>query len=199
MRGILMRQRTVSLLLGIGIFLALQGLGWCAEGGEHGGGHGLNWGDFLLRVFNFAILLALMVKLLKKPLSNFFATRREDIQKLLTELQAKRLEAERVSSEYKTKLSALDDQTKEIVAELLSEGEAEKQKIIDAAKRQAEYIKQQAQLAAQQEIKIAREKLQEEVAELSVAAAEDILRKHIKAEDQDRLVKDFMTRVVEAK
>ncbi|MGV8073643.1 MAG: hypothetical protein AB2L11_03635 [Syntrophobacteraceae bacterium] len=194
-----MRQRTVSLLLGTGIFLALYGLGWCSEGGEHGGGHALNWSDFLLRSLNFVIVVAILVKLLKKPLVNFLATRREDIRELLEQLQAKRLEAEKVAAEYQAKLSTLDDQTKQIVAELLAEGESEKQKIIDAAKKQAEYIKQQAQLAAQQEIKIAKERLQEEIAELSVAAAEDILRKKIKAEDQDRLVKDFMTRVVEAK
>jgi F-type H+-transporting ATPase subunit b len=54
-------------------------------------------------------------------------------------------------------------------------------------------------LAAQQEVKAARDKLQEEVAALSIAAAEEILRKKMRADDQDRLVKDFMTRVVEAK
>jgi F0F1-type ATP synthase membrane subunit b/b' len=32
-----------------------------------------------------------------------------------------------------------------------------------------------------------------------VAAAEDILRKNIRAKDQDRLVQEFMTKVVEAK
>ena len=194
-----MKHRTASLLLGAGVILALHGLGWCSEGGEHGGGHGLNWWDFTLRLLNFVILLAVMVKLLKKPLGNFLATRREDIQKLLEELKAKRLEAEKTTAEFKSKLAALDDQTKQIVDELLTEGEAEKQRIIDAAKKQAEYIKQQAEIAAQQEIKAARDRLQEEVSELSVAAAEEILRKKIKAEDQDRLVKDFMTRVVEAK
>lgn len=78
-------------------------------------------------------------------------------------------------------------------------GEAERQKIIDTANKQAEYIKQQAQLSIQQEIKAAKESLQEEVGELTVAAAEKLLRKHLKPADQDRLVRDFMTRVVEAK
>ncbi len=206
-----MRLKSLSLLLGAGLVIALQGAAWCSGGGAEGAAaahataehaaaaHHLNWWDFTLRTANFVILLAILVKLLKKPIGNFLVSRREDIQKLLAELQDKQKEAAAVSAEYKAKLAMLDEETKKIVAELLSEGEAEKQKIIQAAERQAAYIKQQAEIAVQQEIKAAREKLQEEVAELSVAAAEKLIRKSMKADDQDRLVKDFMKRVVEAK
>lgn len=196
--GSVMRVKSISVLLGLGLLLTFQGLGWCSEAGGHGSGH-LNWWDFALRTINFAILVAVLVKLLKKPITGFLTTRREDIQKLLAELEAKKQEADKVSAEYRSRLAALDAETKKIVDELLTEGEAEKQKILAAAERQAEYIKQQAQLAAQQEIKVAREKLQEEIADLSVAAAAELLKKHMKAKDQDHLVKDFMTRVVEAK
>jgi F-type H+-transporting ATPase subunit b len=194
-----MGKKTVSFLLGAGAVLALQGIAWCSEGGAHDGGHGLNWFDFALRTGNFAILAFILYRLLSKPLSGFLVSRREDIQKLLADLASKKREAEEISAQYKSKLAALDEETKKIVAELLAEGETEKSKIIAAAEKQADYIRQQAQLAAQQEIKAARDKLQEEIADLSIAAAEEILRKNLKADDQDRLVKDFMKRVVEAK
>jgi F-type H+-transporting ATPase subunit b len=194
-----MRMKTVSFLLGAGAVLVFQGIAWCAGGGAQDGGHGLNWFDFALRTGNFAILAFILYKLLSKPISNFLVSRREDIQKLLADLEAKRREAEEVSAQYRARLAALDVETRKIVDELLAEGESEKSKILAAAEKQAEYIRQQAQLAAQQEVKVARDKLQEEIAELSIAAAEEILRKKIKADDQDRLVKDFMTRVVEAK
>jgi F-type H+-transporting ATPase subunit b len=194
-----MRMKTVSFLLGAGAVFALQGIAWCSEGGAQAGGHGLNWFDLALRTGNFAILVFILYRLLSKPISNFLVSRREDIQKLLADLDAKKREAEEISAQYRSRLAALDEETKKIVNELLAEGEAEKAKIISAAEKQAEYIRQQAQLAAQQEVKAARDKLQEEVAELSIAAAEEILRKKMRADDQDRLVKDFMTRVVEAK
>lgn len=194
-----MRMKTVSFLLGAGAVLAIQGIAWCSEGGAHDGGHGLNWFDFALRTGNFAILAFILYKLLSKPLGNFLVSRREDIKKLLADLEAKKREAEEISAQYKSKLAALDEETKKIVNELLAEGEAEKAKIIAAAEKQADYIRQQAQLAAQQEVKAARDKLQNDIADLSIAAAEEILRKKLKADDQDRLVKDFMKRVVEAK
>jgi F-type H+-transporting ATPase subunit b len=196
-RGYEMREKGALPLLCAASLLALQGICWASEGGGHGGG--LNWMDFVYRFVAFVILVAILVKLLKKPICTFFRSRREEIQQLLADLEAKRLESEQRSAEYKAKLAALEDETKKIVAELVVEGEAERQKIIDAALKQADYIKQQAQLAIQQEIKAAKESLQEEIGELTVAAAEKLLRKNLKPADQDRLVRDFMTSVVEAK
>ena len=99
----------------------------------------------------------------------------------------------------RAKLASLEEDTRKIVDELIAEGEAERKKIIEAAHREAEYIQQQAQVAIQQEIQAARDSLKDEVAELSVAAAQDIIQKQMQAEDQQRLVREFMTKVVEAK
>ena len=198
MRGGKMRARSLSLLLALGLPIAMCGLSWASEAGGQGG-HGLNWTDFMLRLLNFVILVAVLTKLLKKPLVNFFTSRRESIQKLLEELELKRTAAEEKSAEYRAKMATLEGETKRIVEDLIAEGELERQKIIEGAKKQAEYIKQQAQLAIQQEVKFAKETLQSEIAEMSVAAAEELLRKNMKSEDQDRLVRDFMTKVVEAK
>ena len=76
-----------------------------------------------------------------------------------------------------TRLASLEEDTKRIVDELIAEGEVEKKKIIEAAHREAEYIQQQAQMAIEQEIQAARDSLKDEVADLSVAAARDIIRK----------------------
>ena len=168
---------------------------WAAESG----GHALNWTDFMLRFLNFAIMLAILVKLLKKPIANFFKSRTENIEKLLEELEAKKRAAEAKAAEYKSRLDRLEQETGQIVDEYVQEGEREKQKIVDAAAKQAEYIKQQARFAIQQEMKAARESLQEEIAELSVAAAENLLKKNIRPADQQRLVEEFTIKAVEAK
>ncbi|NLI80235.1 MAG: F0F1 ATP synthase subunit B [Deltaproteobacteria bacterium] len=187
----------MSLLLGAGLLLALSGL--ASASGEGGHGAHLNWADFFTRTLVFAVLVGLIVKLTRKPIAGFFSSRKEQIQKLLAELEVKIKEAEEKSSEYAAKLAALDAEASKIMAEYVAEGEAEKQRIIDSAKRQADYIREQAQIAIQQEIKAARESLQGEIADLSVAAAEELLRKSIAGDDQERLVREFMTRVAEAK
>ncbi len=158
-----------------------------------------NWTDFAYRVVATTIVVVVLVKLLKKPLVNFLNSRREEIKNLLAELETKTSEAKAENERVQARLASLEAETKKIVDELISEGEAERQKIIDAAHREADYIQQQALVAIEQEMQIARGKLQDEVAELAVAGAEAIIQKKIRAEDQQRLVNEFMTKVVEAK
>jgi len=72
-----------------------------------------------------------------------------------------------------------EDETKKIVAELVAERGGRKAEIIDAAHKQADYIQTTGATFYPQEIKAAKDSLQEEVGELTVAAAEKILRKNL--------------------
>lgn len=159
----------------------------------------INWVDFGERTVAIAIVVVVLVKLLKKPIANFLDARREEIKRLLAELETKTAEAKAENERVQVKLATLEEETQKIFDELIAEGEAEKQKIIAAAHREAAYIQQQAEVAIEQEVQSARNKLKDEVAELSVAAAESIIQKKIRAEDQRRLIDEFMTKVVEAK
>lgn len=197
LRGMILRSRRLATLSGIVLYFAWLGNALAAELEE--GHHHLNWTDFAYRTVAFVIVVGILVKLLRKPVANFLNSRREEIRRLLAELEAKTAE---VSSEYarvQTRLTSLEEETKKIVDELIAEGEAEKEKIIEAAHREADYIQQQAQTAIEQEIQAARDTLKDEVADLAIAAAQDLIRKEIKAGDQRRLVHEFMTNVVEVK
>ncbi len=196
LKGGKMKRRLTETFLAGGFVMAFGGVALAAGGGGHEGG--LNWWDFFLRSLNFVILVAILYKLLKKPIASFFSSRQESIQAKLAELESKKLEAEKVAAEYRAKMATLEGETDKIIAELVAEGEAEKDKIIAAARRQADYLRQQAELAIQQEVKLAKESLQQEVAEMSVQAAEELLRKHMQAEDQGRLIQEFLSRVEEA-
>ena len=99
---------------------------------------------------------------------------REEIQRLLQSWIPRPRRPEEEHAEFQARLASLEQETRKIVDELIAEGEAEKKKIIEAAHRQADYIQQQAHIAIQQEIQAARDSLKEEVAELSVSAAEEL-------------------------
>jgi F-type H+-transporting ATPase subunit b len=129
----------------------------------------------------------------------FFAKRTESIANTLNELEVKKEEAEKTYEEYKQKLSQLDKETDRILQEYIEQGEREKARIIANAEKAAAEIREQTDIAIGQEIKSAKEGLQAEIAELSVTAAEALLKEKIGAEDQQKLVDDFMKKVVEAK
>jgi F-type H+-transporting ATPase subunit b len=189
------RWSRVAAALGAGGLLVLLGAGmvWAAEEG------GSKWPDFWYRVLNFVLMAGILVFVARKPIREFFAKRTQTIANTLTELEAKKREAEKTYQGYKQKLAELDKETTRILEEYRAQGQAEKARIIAAAEKSAVEIRAQADRAIQQEIASATLALKREVAELSVVAAEKVLKERIGKEDHQRLVKDFTTKVVEAK
>jgi len=187
--------RGVTCALGAGGLLVLlwAGMVWASEEGAS------KWPDFWYRVLNFVLMAGILVFVARKPIREFFAKRTQTIATTLTELEAKKKDAEKAYQEYKQRLAELDKETARILEEYRAQGEAEKAKIIAAAEKSAADIRAQADRAIQQEIAGATLALKREVAELSVAAAEKVLKERIGKEDHLRLVKDFTTKVVEAK
>ena len=177
--------------------LLCVGISWAAEGGGHGGPS--KWPDFWYRVLNFALMVGILYFVARKPIREFFAKRSQTIANTLAELEAKKKEAEKTYQEYNQKLAELDKETARILEEYIQQGESEKAKIIANAEKGAAEIREQAALAIQQEIKSATLSLKREVAELSIVAAEQALKEKIGKEDQQKLVDDFMKKVVEAK
>jgi F-type H+-transporting ATPase subunit b len=176
------------------VVLVTAGIAWAAEGGTS------MWPDFFYRLLNFSVMVAVLIFVFKKfNMKGFFTKRTEKIANTLNELETKKKEAEKTYEEYKEKLAQLDKETDRILQEYVELGEREKAKIIANAEKAATEIREQTDIAIEQEIKSAKAELQRDIAELSVTAAETMLKEKIGEEDQKKLVNDFMKKVVEAK
>ena len=203
MNGTSNRSRLRSYIAATTICLAIVGLaavGFASEGG--GGAHhpdtGAQLKDFAWRALDFAILVAILVWALKKAnVKGLLADRRANIEKALREATAAREAAERKFAEYSDKLAKANKEIEEIREAITREGEAEKARIIAEAKLAAEKIKEQAQQAAGHEVLKAKAELRKEAAKLAVQLAEQTLREKIRKDDQDRLVGEYLTKVVE--
>jgi F-type H+-transporting ATPase subunit b len=93
----------------------------------------------------------------------------------------------------------LDKATEEIkgIFEMIkAQGLTEKEKIIEDAKKAAAKMIEDTQARMEQELKAARNQLRSEAAELSVAMAEELLKKNINQELHENMVKDYLDKVV---
>ncbi len=165
-----------------------------------GGGHvdtGALLKDFFWRTLNFAIMAGILIYFVTKPVKNALKGRSETIANDLEEAQKAREEAEAKFAEYDEKLNKAEAEIEQIAADLKKEGENERDKIIAAAKEQAEKIKQEAEKSAAFEVARARAELQQEAARLAVEIAEDLLKKNVNDKDQSNMVDEYMQKVGE--
>lgn len=167
-----------------------------AQGAAHGGSlspeklKDLGW-----RVMNFAVLVIILVKFLKKPLADSLKNRKEGIRAEFEDLEARRGEAEREYKEYEGKLAGIDDELKTMVENAITQGQKEKERILEEAERAAESIQRQAEMAVQNEIADAKRRLKAEITEQAAVMAEEIIKKNLQDADQDKLVEDYLTKV----
>lgn len=165
-----------------------------------GGGHddsGVLLKDFLWRGLNFGLMVALLVFLLRKPIKNGLAGRREGIEKALADAKQAQEEAEAKFAEYDQKLALATEEIAEISNAIRKEGELEQKKIIESAKEMAIKIEQDAEKAAALEVAKARTELQREAVQLAVELAEDLLKKNFTKEDDARLIDEYIKKVGE--
>lgn len=170
-----------------------------AAAGEHGGGHGAGqMKDFMWRWIDFGVMAAIVVWALKKAdMKGALVRRRENVAALLREAVDAREAAEKKLAEYTRKLEKANAEVDEISAAIRREGELEKERIVAEAKATAAKITEQAQRAADQEVQKARAELRAEAARLAVELAEKKIRDNIGKNDQDKLVNDYLSKVVE--
>ena len=162
-----------------------------------GGGHeGPNWFDFTWRVVNFLILVGVLYWLLAGKIRSFLSTRREGIRSALAEAVSARKEAERKFSEYNEKLDKATGEIDEIRQIIQAQGLAEKEKMIEDARNAAKKIKEDTETRMEQEFKKASRELRVEAVRLSTQMAEELLRKNIRENDHEVLVKDYIEKVV---
>jgi len=164
------------------------------------GGHadsGVILKDFLYRCFNFALMVGVLVYFVNKPIRKGLKGRTEEIEKTLADAESAKAAAEAKHKEYSDKLAKATEEIAGITEAIRREGELERDKIIAAAKDMADKIEREADNKAAGVVAKARIELREEASRLAVELAEDMLKKQVSADDQKRLVDEYMQKMGE--
>ncbi len=176
----------------VSIFSISTALG--ASGGDNGGPRWMSTDTFL--VMNFAVLVIALVYVLRKPLAQALGSRIKGIKEKLEDLEARKAEAEKKLVEYNDKLAQLETEAESIVEEYIKQGNEAKARILKEAQSSAEKLKSQARRNIEYEFEQAKKSLQEEVFESSLNKAEEIIKDKFSGDDQDRIVDEYLKKVV---
>jgi F-type H+-transporting ATPase subunit b len=164
--------------------------------GDEGGHEASKWWNFGWKTFDFIVLVGFLYWLLAAKVKEFFVGRRKDIKESLENAAKQKNEAEKKYREYSEKIDKASLEIDSIFEMIKEQGFAEKQKIIDDAKKVAEKMKRDAQARIEQELQKASSQLRIEAVQLSVQMAEQILKRNITEKDHESMVKEYMDKVV---
>jgi len=152
--------------------------------------------DLLYRFINFTLLVIILFVFIKKArLMDYLSVRSDDIHRKFEDLKKEKEEAETKYRDIEGRLKDFEAKRRDILEEYRKEGLAEKDKIIFEATERVKQIIEQSEVALEQEIRSARNRLKQEIVELAIGQATDIIQKEINEKDHDDLINEFIERV----
>ena len=148
------------------------------------------------KVMNFSVLAVALFLLVRKPVAKALNGRIKGIEKDLRDLEAKKEEAEKQINECNKRIATLDKEAEKIISEYRRQGEEAKEKIMARARESVLKIEEQAKRNIANEFEMARQKLRQEIIGQAVERAEVLVKGKITSKDQDRLVEEYLSKVV---
>ncbi|MCF6248558.1 MAG: ATP synthase F0 subunit B [Desulfobacula sp.] len=174
--------------------VAMTGVAWASS--EASSVHNAWLSNDTWKVLNFAVLAIGVFFIARKPVAEFFSSRAKSIEDEINELELKKADAQKKLAEYQAKFKNLDQESKKIVADYIKQGEKAKTRILAEAEAEAEKLEDMAKRNIEQEFKTAKVKLQQEIVEKAMEKAEQVIIASISSEDQDKLVDEYLKKVV---
>jgi F-type H+-transporting ATPase subunit b len=175
--------------------LLIAAIAFAEEAGHEGHEEITFMGDWLPRLVNFAIIAAVVVYFMRKPVRDFFKNRSAEIAKAMRESQEARERAAAALAEMERKIKELEAETARMVADAKERGEKDRQALVDEGRKVAADVQTQVKQGIDIEVQKAKAALAVEAAQLSVDLAEGKIKKTISTQDHERIVKEYITKV----
>jgi F-type H+-transporting ATPase subunit b len=167
---------------------------WASEAAHHAEFSPL---EEVFRWINFIVLAVVLYMVLSKILPRALQDHRQNIQRAIEEAKASRATAERLLRENQQKTATLQQELNQLQEQATQEREELARRMEAEAQQLAARIVTQARLEVERATERARQSLREEAAALTVQIAEDILRREVRDEDNQALVRRYIARIGE--
>ena len=152
--------------------------------------HYLNYPGFeAWKFLNLSIFVAIMVYLLKKPLTEAFKAKREAIRADLIKAEQEKQAALTQLTSVEAKLVSLDSEKTRIMTHAEQEAEAEKQRIAQQTEYEVKKLREQTESEIERLAQQSKIELRRYSAEESIRLAEEKIKNVMNSDTDSRLVK----------
>lgn len=143
----------------------------------------------------FAILLVVLAKFAFPPILGYAAAREKRIQEAIDEAARQRAEAERLLNEQKELLAKARGEAQELIGAAQKDAERVRKDLIEKARAEQEEMLARAKREIEDERARAIESLRREAVDLAIAAASKLVEKKVDAQEDRRIITEFLAQV----
>lgn len=148
-------------------------------------------GLMIWTIVTFIALVLVLGKFAWKPLLQALKEREDGIRRAINEAQGARQTADHLKAQYEQELAQGQEKVNALLKQAQGEAQKLREQMLKDAEADARRLSEQTKRQLEEEkAKLSRE-LRQEVAGLSVMAAEKLLRHSINAKEQDALLAEF--------
>ena len=142
------------------------------------------------KFLNLAIFVGVMIYILRRPIADALAGRRDAIKQELVDAEMKRARAMEKANEAQAQLAHLDADIQLVREQANREAESERERLAAATARELDKLKQQALGEMETADKVARKQLREFFAMKSIDVARQSIRTQMRPEDEAALINE---------
>jgi F-type H+-transporting ATPase subunit b len=147
--------------------------------------------DLVIHLINILILFFVLRLLVYKPFVKFMRERTTRIEKEMEVAKETQQKALALEEQCNQKLTECDDRAKQIIRESTQKANETAEEIVDKAKKQADQIIREAHEKSEAERISKIEGMRDEIANIAVDIAKQILQREISLEDNKNIINDF--------
>ena len=150
------------------------------------------WGLMVWTLITFTIAVYILVRFAFGPIQRLLDERRQTVQDSMDVAEETRAEAHRLLDEYKTTLAKVRTEAEEILERSHKAGDSAKAEILAEAKQQAERTVDKARAQIERDTRAALLEIKQQVADLTLLAAEKVAGKSLTDADHERLIQQAL-------
>lgn len=184
----LRKMRLTLIITALFVMIASPAL---AAGGGHG--EGFPWVHWGASMVNFAIFLGILYKFAWPKIKQYFIDRHANLTAELEEAKRLKAQAEAKVAQYEAKLKSMEDEREEMLDEYTRQGQQARDRIIEDAKHQVEKMRQDAEIAIDQEVKKAIAAIEQKAVDEALRMAQTSIESRLNGGEQNALVDAYIS------
>jgi F-type H+-transporting ATPase subunit b len=156
---------------------------------------GITWPLLLSQIFNFLLLIVILRAVLYEPVLKMLTQRKDRIAQSMREAERVAAAAQEAEADKAKVLDGARREAQDIRSQAARDAEKIAQEIRSRAEQEATDIRMKAQEDAQKQVAVAMTDANKQIAELAILATEQLLGRELaKKDEQARFVSEFLAR-----